>query len=177
MRRENQPKSHTVPNPLEAPAPHLLVEWPSWWKVFLRNLADLFQRVARSRPPTRASRRPGRRRSWPDVFVDRRLPVSSVPAIVIGPHLNPGGAMGRFQVGLDASGAVLADSGAPGRERLLPDLGVSAGPSGRNPRTPRRARKRKAHRPLRGSTYAPRRRTRTTPSRPSSRRRLRQRLL
>ena len=82
MRRENQPKSHTVPNPLEAPAPHLLVEWPSWWKVFLRNLADLFRRPQPPSDPSFPSSRPAP--FWPDVFVDRRLPVAPFRRSLLG---------------------------------------------------------------------------------------------
>jgi TonB family protein len=57
---------------LSGTAPHLLVELPSWHKVFRRNLADLFW--PRRQPPLRLASKPAE--FWPDVFVPSRLPWS-----------------------------------------------------------------------------------------------------
>jgi TonB family protein len=52
-----------------ASVPRLLVELPSWPRVFLGNLRDIFRRFA---TPLKLSSPPGE--FWPDVFVTHRLP-------------------------------------------------------------------------------------------------------
>jgi TonB family protein len=65
-------RSLPIPEAVVPPirAPRLLVEWPSWRKVFLINLRDLLHppRVA----PLRLSSAPAP--FWPDVFVPRHMP-------------------------------------------------------------------------------------------------------
>lgn len=52
-------------------APRLAVEWSPWFGTFCRNLADLFRPAE---PPIYLSSKPAD--FWPDVFVNRRLPVT-----------------------------------------------------------------------------------------------------
>ena len=59
----------------ESAAPELkfLVELPPWHRLFLRNLADLL--LMRREPPLHLTSHP--RAFWPDVFVERRLPLAA----------------------------------------------------------------------------------------------------
>lgn len=56
----------------EFPAPNLLVEWSSWPRVFFGNLRDLT--LSRPRPAPATDTAPGT--FWPDVFVNRRMPLA-----------------------------------------------------------------------------------------------------
>ena len=58
-----------LPFPSLVDGPKLLVQWHAWWPQFLNNIADLFRATPQivNGPP------PGE--FWPDVFVDRSLPL------------------------------------------------------------------------------------------------------
>jgi protein TonB len=56
------------------PAPSLLVELPSWPRVFFGNLCDVIAAPFLKKPPLYLSSRPAA--FWPDVFVNRRMPVA-----------------------------------------------------------------------------------------------------
>ena len=70
MLQEQEGSDAASPDPQPAPAPRLLVELPSWPRVFFANLGDLV--YPRRLPPLELHSAPAS--FWPDVFVKRGLP-------------------------------------------------------------------------------------------------------